>query len=246
MAMVSALDVPPSLGSKPVSLKVDCRSLKRAEEKNDLVELLRSLYQAGEFCDVRLACGEQSFPCHKMILASKSPVFRQGLAMVPHTAAAPSHELPEVKVVEVSNPEAVKFMLDYMYEVDPTVWQDYNPHTQEITKDVLQLALRFELPGLTQRATRWLAKDITTGNVVERLAICSEFGLVELREKILEQLILNRVALQEVVNSPQVLKFPELMQVLLRQTLLPMYASVFPRAGDSQGVPAAKKAKIAK
>merc|ERR1719230_2262781 len=102
--------------------------------------------------------------------------------------------------------------------MDATVWKDYVPGTQEINKDVLRLAQRFDLPGLTERATRWLAKDLTTGNVVERLAICAEFGLMTLSSRIIEQLAMNRAALREVANSPKIMAYPELMQALLKQT----------------------------
>merc|ERR1719345_544230 len=107
-------------------------------------------------------------------------------------------------------------MIDFLYELDDTEWADYNPRTQDINKDVLILAKSFGLPGLTERAVRWLAKDLTTGNVVERLSICDEYGLEELREKILEQLTLNRAALAEVANSPQIMTYPGLMQAMLQ------------------------------
>merc|ERR1712007_413346 len=93
---------------------------------------------------------------------------------------------------------------------------DYNPRTQEINKDVLRLAQNFRLPGLTERAAHWLAKDLTTGNVVERLTICEDFGLNDLREKILEQLTYNKKALAEVVSSPQIVQYPKLMQSMLQ------------------------------
>merc|ERR1712037_291621 len=95
-------------------------------------------------------------------------------------------------------------------------WEDYNPRTQEINKDVLRLAQIFRLPELTERATYWLAKDITTGNVVERLAICEEFGLDELRDLLLEQLTFNKRALAEVSGSPQIMQYPKLMMQMLQ------------------------------
>lgn len=89
-----------------------------------------------------------------------------------------------------------------------------------INRDVLSLAQKFQLPGLAQRAAQWLAKDITTGNVVERLALCAEFGLTDLRTRIIEQLAMNRVALMEVVSSPKIMEHPELMQEILKQTAM--------------------------
>merc|ERR1712176_1221287 len=92
----------------------------------------------------------------------------------------------------------------------------YNPRTQEINRDVLSLARQFHLPGLTNRAMRWMAKDLSTGNVVERLSICEEFQLSDLSERILEQLTNNRQALAEVAHSPQIMTYPRLMQAMLQ------------------------------
>merc|ERR1719310_984510 len=101
-------------------------------------------------------------------------------------------------------------MIDYIYDMDQSTWKDYNPLTQEINKDVL------------------------------RLGICAEFSLDVLRGKLIEQLVLNRAALQEVAHSPQIMKFPELMQALLQQT-----AASGKRESESALVlaPAAKKLK---
>merc|ERR1712046_287951 len=102
------------------------------------------------------------------------------------------------------------------YELEESEWAKFNPRTQAVNQDVLQLAAQYELPGLTQQAMHWLSKDLTTGNVVERLQICEEFGLTELREKILEQLTYNKAALSEVAHSPQIMTYPKLMQAILQ------------------------------
>merc|ERR1712083_832318 len=125
--------------------------------------------------------------------------------------------MTEGRFVDVSNPEPVKIMLDYMYHIDSSFWEDYNQRTQEITKDVMRLAQEFHLSGLQDLATHWLAKDITTGNVVERLKICEDFSLHDLRDKIIEQLTFNKRALAEVAGSSQIMKYPRLMQSLLQQ-----------------------------
>lgn len=120
--------------------------------------------------------------------------------------------------LDVANPEAVKIMLDYMYMIDEKDWAVFNPRTQEVNRDVLQLAKQFELLGLTHKAMHWLSTDLTTGNVVERLSICDEFGLSELSSKILQQLANNREALADVANSQQIMSYPKLMQAILQCT----------------------------
>jgi len=205
----------PQLGSKPVALSVRLPALKH---ENRLTPGLRELYAKGEFTDVTLVCAGQSFSAHKLVLGAQSPVFKQGLISCPTQETQGQALRQEVRLAEVSNPEAVKFMLDYMYELDPAVWEDYKPGTQEINRDVLQLAQSFQLPGLRDRAKQWLAKDLTTANVVERLSICDAFDLEDLREKILMQLTTNQKALADVVHSPQIMKYPALMQSLLQMS----------------------------
>lgn len=206
----------PELGAKPVSLTVKLPAIK-ATEGDRLGNGLRELYRRGEFADVSLICADRTFAAHRVVLSAQSEVFKQGLSANPApTPAAQVGTRQEVRLADVANPEAVKFMLDYIYQLDDSEWADYNPRTQEINKDVLRLAQNFKLPGLTERATHWLAKDLTTGNVVERLTICEDFGLSDLRERILAQLTNNRRALAEVANSPQITTYPKLMQAMLQ------------------------------
>lgn len=201
----------PELGTKPITLSVKMK--QPLAEASTLGDSLKEIYKANILTDIDLTCCEKQYPAHAVVLAAQSQVFRKQIQECLSTAAG---NRPELRLQDIHNPEAVKFMIDYLYEIDDAEWADYNPRTQEINKDILILAKSFELPGLTGRATRWLAKDLTTGNVVERLSICDEFGLEELREKILEQLTLNRQALSEVANSVQIMKYPRLMQAMLQ------------------------------
>lgn len=208
-----SLEKMPDLGTKPVSLTIKLPALKNSNTDR-LADGLRELYKRGEFTDVALVCADRTFYAHRIVLAAESEVFKSGLATVAKEAVDGRQE---IRLAEISNPEAVKFMLDYMYQTDASVWKDYNPRTQEINKDVLRLAQAFRLPGLTERAMHWLAKDLSTGNVVEVLTICEDFGLNQLGDRILEQLTTNKKALAEVANSPQIMKYPKLMQALLQQ-----------------------------
>merc|ERR1719369_795794 len=143
--------------------------------------------------------------------------------------------LQEVRIADIANPEAVGFMLNFLYQTSSEVWEDYNPRTQEINKDVLRLAQNFQLPGLTERAMHWLARDITTGNAVERLTICEDFGLTILKEKILEQLTFNKQALAEVAHSVQIMQYPKLMQSMLQ------IAAGVPEMDDTQAKKRARR-----
>jgi len=221
MAPSAQLDKVPELGTKPVTLTVKLPPFKHQVDDH-LGDGLRELYRRGELTDVSLMCAEQAFNAHKVVLAASSEVFKEGLAKEKEglLAEGGGASKREVRLADVYNPESVKFMLDYIYQVDDAELGKFNPRTQEINKDILTLAQNFRLPGLTERATHWLAKDLHTGNVVERLTICETFGLNVLRERILEQLTTNKKALAEVASSPQIMKYPKLMQGLLQQAAL--------------------------
>eukprot|EP00928_Gymnodinium_smaydae_P080577 TRINITY_DN64245_c0_g1_i1.p1 TRINITY_DN64245_c0_g1~~TRINITY_DN64245_c0_g1_i1.p1 ORF type:complete len:262 (+),score=71.69 TRINITY_DN64245_c0_g1_i1:68-787(+) len=237
-----SLEKLPQLGSKPVPLTVKL-SAANHDDPMALPESLRELYRKGEFADVTLICAGQTFPAHRAVLAARSEVFRRNFAAtVPIAQSGPE----EVRLADVRNPEAVKYMLDHVYQMEIPP-KDPSPHALEITRDVLRLGRDFELPTLTHRAMQWLARDLTTGNVVERLTICDEFALQTLHDKILEQLTLNRQALGEVAGSPQIMQHPKLMQALLQQAAqLPAdlnYGSSPPSKATSGAGAPKKKAK---
>merc|ERR1719335_408996 len=98
---------------------------------------------------------------------------------------------------------------------------DKEPHskTERANRDVLQLAQSYQIQPLTHQASLWLAQNLTTQNVLGRLAICEEFGLIEVREKILEQLIADPVALPMLARDPEVTKVPKVLQDLLVRIL---------------------------
>jgi hypothetical protein len=201
----------PELGTKAISLTVKMK--KPSTEATSLGESMKDLYRQGTLTDIDLVCSEKRYAAHCVVLAAQSPIFRTQIqALLP----AANGGRPELRLQDIFNPEALKFMLDFLYEVDDAELAEFNCRTQEINKDILTLARSFQLPGLTERAIRWLAKDLTTGNVVERLSICDEYGLTELREKILEQLTSNRQAMAEVAHSPQIMTYPGLMQAMLQ------------------------------
>lgn len=211
-----ALEIAPTLGNKPIKLSVNLGVLRL---KDTLADDIRNMYQTGTCCDIFLTCADEKFFAHRTVLVAKSDVFREILASdAKRSSNEDNQECNEIRISEASNPEAVRYMLDYLYDVDSTDSKDSDLGAQEINKDMLRLAHKYNLPGFAMQATHRLSKNITTGNAVERLAICSEFGLVTLKGKILEQLCSNRIALAEVANSPKIMQYPELMQSLLQHT----------------------------
>eukprot|EP00930_Biecheleria_cincta_P003172 TRINITY_DN104104_c0_g1_i1.p1 TRINITY_DN104104_c0_g1~~TRINITY_DN104104_c0_g1_i1.p1 ORF type:complete len:260 (+),score=74.74 TRINITY_DN104104_c0_g1_i1:59-781(+) len=203
---VAAVDAPASFVGKPVRLAVQ---LEEAGPIVSLADELREMYQKGLCCDIGLVGANQCFKAHKAVLAARSNAWKNIFSS--------GDKVEELVLEDISNAEAVRFMLEFVYELGDNCKEEI-PATIQIIKDVLTLARRYELPGLTARATGWLARDVTTHDAVERLIMCREFGLENLWSKILQQIASNKAALAEVASSPKIMLHPELMQSLLQQT----------------------------
>jgi hypothetical protein len=56
------------------------------------VQDMEKLFTSGKFCDVKIVCGNETFPCHKYILASRSDVFAAMFDMT--SLAADKYNIP--------------------------------------------------------------------------------------------------------------------------------------------------------
>merc|ERR1719401_1150219 len=141
---------------------------------------------------------------------------------VPASQSAEAQQA-ELRLDDVSHPEAVRAMLDFIYG-ESTAGAgpgpgDYNPSSEEVNRDVLRLAQQFQIAPLLDQASKWLLRGLSTSNALERLQACEEFGLTEVREKILEQLVLNPEALFVLAKDPEMTKVPAVLQDLLVRIL---------------------------
>lgn len=178
-----------------------------AEKCASLGQALCDLHRDGAHCDVILTCGGERFPAHRVVLAATSCVWRERLQSVQDC---------EVPITEVSESAAVRLMISFAYDAD-SLGTAYDPGSPEVNRDVLILARCFEIAQLSELAMHWLAKDVTTANVVDRLRACREFKLESLHARIIEELIGNRSVLTEVACSSQIARYPEIMQAILQQ-----------------------------
>jgi hypothetical protein len=209
-----------------MQLKVDLGPMPVDQMSGGATEggALRGLLDRHEFCDVVLVAGGKSFSAHSLVLAAVSAGFHEQIQQeyakgVPGFVAGLDRQPVTIHLGNVSHPEAVQDMLDCIY--GPYVVDSREPHskTELANRDVLQLAQSYQIPPLTHQASLWLAQNLTTQNVLGRLAICEEFGLLEVREKILEQLIADPVALPMLARDPEVTKVPKVLQDLLVRIL---------------------------
>lgn len=228
----------------PIEIKVDLGPMPNHAEKNIMCGL-RELLDRSELCDIILLVGGQSFLAHRAVLAAVSNSFHECLSRIgaagteegAQPGAGPKQEQMALTLEEITHPEAVRLMLHCIYGVDGVdgnAIRDYSPGSEDINRDVIRLAQRFQISQLQDQANRWLTKGLNTGNILERLVVCEEFGLVDAREKILDQLISNPSALAVLVNDPEITKVPVVLQDLLVRVLKLLGCEV----GEKRAAPA--------
>jgi hypothetical protein len=186
---------------------------------------LRGLLERKELCDIALLAGGQSFLAHSMVLAAVSPSF---CALIQQELAKGNGRRGYVagidcEVLEIhlqcTHPEAVQDLIDCIYGSFMDSSKEVASSTEAANRDSICLAQSYQIPQLQEQACRWLISDLTTQNVLERLAICEEFELFDVREKIIEQLIADPVALPMLARDPEITKVPKVLQDLLVRIL---------------------------
>lgn len=188
---------------------------------------LRDLWEKNELCDVELVAGGQTFQAHRLVLAAVSGPFAECLARLgAEMGSVPAASLAGtakgnlvMRLDDIAHPEAVQAMLDCIYGPRSGAPCVYHPSSHDVNRDVLRLAQRFQISQLLDQASCWLADNLSTSNVLQRLSACEEFGLVGVREKIFEQLTANPNALFVLAKDPEIVKMPVVLQDLLVRVL---------------------------
>jgi len=204
-------------------LRVDLGPMPPDEQCGGSVENgLRAFLKGNELCDIALVVGDQSFCAHSLVLAASSPTFREVISEQAKCArgfvAGIDRAPTEIHLSAVTHPEAVRDMLDCIYG-SPKTTNEIASKTEGAYRDCILLAQSFKIPQLQVEVSRQLTQCLTTQNVLARLAICEEFQLADVYEKILEQLISDPVVLPLLARDPAITKAPKVLQDLLLRIL---------------------------
>ena len=107
--------------------------------------------KGNKFTDFKLCCGKEEFPCHKGILAARSPTFAQIFKEDPK-----GHQL----IMEDFSPAHVRQMLEFIYT---------ETLNGEAGQGLLKLANKFQIKGFKKACGRSLAKTVTLANALDLL-----------------------------------------------------------------------------
>jgi len=122
-----------------------------------LTNMIKGPSSLGPLADFTVICEGKEYPCHKVILASRSDVFR---AMVINE----TEEKKENKVeIMDSSADIVKAMLDYIYTAKIPA------NIEDINADLLYVAVKYILPGLIKACEVSLLDSISSSNCLDTL-----------------------------------------------------------------------------
>jgi len=120
----------------------------------------KEMWNDTDFSDCRIVCSGRVFPCHRVVLASASPVWRAALL-------SGFKESFDARIdIEDAEPIAVEALLSYIY--NGVLDQDH-------AADVLPLAHRYQIHELIKVCASSILKNINQQNVVDVVSVMREF-----------------------------------------------------------------------
>ncbi len=123
--------------------------------KETLSNSFANLLESGELSDVQIVCQGTTFKCHKLVLATRSEVFKAMFAHKNMKEGQPS----TLRIVD-STSDSVSQMINFIYTDN---CEDLVQHVWEL----LPLADKYDLGKLKQMCVKWLAENISVANAAK-------------------------------------------------------------------------------
>ncbi|KAJ6663133.1 hypothetical protein lerEdw1_010726 [Lerista edwardsae] len=124
-----------------------------------LCQGLKQLYESQQLCDVTLGVEGRSFPCHRMLLASVSPYFRE---IFIHSTGAQK----EIQLEDISA-STLHILLDYLYTEEL-------PLTAETAQDLFTAASKLQILPLKETVGRYLEMNISMSNCLRLYSLAHQ------------------------------------------------------------------------
>ncbi len=148
-------------------------------------DLLELLHNAAKFhADFEFIVNGVSFPCHKGMLCVRSEYFRQVLSSGMRETFESRYEIKETTV------EAFRGLLTYIYT-------DNKSFAHDIILDVMLLADRFLITGLSKYLEKQIKTSLSLKNAVAWFIWAEDHGVEWLKEATKKKIVTNFAVLRE-------------------------------------------------
>jgi speckle-type POZ protein len=170
-----------------------------AHNRRKFCEDLASI-TAHKYADFVFKVENVKIPAHRVILATRSPVF----------AAMFQHDMTESKTNEAEvtdvTPESFKALLRFIYTGHCEVGN--------LAEELLVAANKYDIPELKQLCAKELGKKLTVGNAVRLLILSDLHQAKDLKDGVMRFINKNAAA---VTKTPSWINFPDSHQYLIRE-----------------------------
>ena len=146
--------------------------------------------------DVCIQCGDQGFYCHAVILKARSEMFFRILE---------SSTKPNVVHISEVNPDVMEKVIPFIYSGQLDIDKDS-------LVDILEAAVKLEVPTLLERCHKFFRNQINFENAVDVLMIAEKLGLSQFQEVAEKRITKNRSLLmtdpafrQKMMENPRML-----------------------------------------
>ena len=165
---------------------------------------LTTVLENGSLSDVSLVVSGRTIPAHRVVLASRSSVFR---AMFEHNMK----EAGEGRVdISDCSYEAVAAMLKFMYCDIPPEFDDVSPN------ELLEVADKYDMPGLKRVCESEILRKLDVNNAAHTLRHAEEIGALFLKQWTLEYISVNLGKVMATEEWRDVTRsHPDVMEVVL-------------------------------
>lgn len=132
-----------------------------------------------EGADITFRVGSNTFPAHKIVLATRSPVFKAELYGQMKARKA------RCVTVEDMQPDVFKALLQFIYTDSLPEWDVLEEYC-EIVRHLLVAADRYAMDRLKLLCASFLAKNLDAENVATTLALADQHNCYPLKDECIE------------------------------------------------------------
>jgi len=158
------------------------------------------------FSDVKIVCGDRVFDCHRVILSSRSSVFR---AMFEHNMEEAKTKRVEIKEAKS---EVVHALLEHIY-TGKTSFTSIEP------RDILAAAEMYDLENLKNVYEEKLCKTLDISNSIDYLVVGDLNNAAYLKKSAMQLIAMNMSSILKNKDwKEKLIRYPVLMAELMENT----------------------------
>ena len=167
--------------TQPLSIKLqDIVNLVVVESPKGVTDDMTNFLTSGNYSDIQLKCKDQTFNCHRVLLAGKSPVFDAMLHIDMEEASSGCIEIRNMK------PRILNAVLEFIYsnKIETKKLRD----DPDFAGDLLAAAEMYDMPRLKQICEDELCDILAVNNVLLLLEAGDTHRATKLKEKALKMI----------------------------------------------------------